>query len=658
MGRFLAKNVHQLGVLAVFLFSRVLLVLLQIRFDASPLTYYWQFADPKLLREDLLRTIFYLHSQPPLFNFFVGIVLKLFPRNYATAFSLIYFGLGILLTVCLFRLLVLLRIPKTLASILTAVFILSPAVLMYELWLFYEYPAMVLFCALSYLFCKFVARGNPLDALLTFVIATALSLMLNTFHFVWMVALVATMCILRWQSWKKVLLVGALPLAIVFGFNLKNLVVFKHFNMATYHASGALALETILRIPLSLREELQRDGKISKWSLIGPYSEKIEDYKDIARPRLWGVPVLDQITKSTGAVNRHHIVFLQMSDDLVRDGLYALRNYPDVLAPMGPKIKQWLFVTPDDCWGVPRYDKLNGYTKWYSLIFFGPGSAFLAVELVLPLAFSLVVVFRGLRKRTAKSYAVFWGFLAINVAGFNLPMIFLSGYEQQRYRFRSDALSFVLVALLMMHTWRAVLRIWQNRRSRARILRPGLVPAQATPATATDAPNQTPAQLAAPAPASGYDAQSVAEQIDLLIESLFSTLGFSCSAKPGHPPSSEPQRQLQDVRNWLDINGEAILGSRPWNFPGAITTEIGKVRFATKEDALYIILLAQPKGRTLTIDGLVLEPNSAVSMLGDKSGSLEISQFSSALTILLPHPLPPAPAYTFKVTPRPKTASC
>jgi hypothetical protein len=513
----------------------------------------------------------------------------------------------------------------------------------------------VLCCALSTFFCRFVARGHVLDALVTFVIAAALSLTLNTFNFIWMVALVATMCILGWPSWKKVLLAGVLPLAIVFGFNLKNLIVFKHFNMATYHASGALALETVLRLPLSMREELHKEGKISKWSLIGPYSVSLDDYRDIAIPRPWGVPVLDEMTKSTGAVNRHHIVFLQMADDLVRDGLYALKNYPDVLAPMGPKIKKWLFVTPDDCWGVPHYEVLDGYSKWYSLIFFGPGTAFLAVELLLPLAFSLVVVIRGLRKRIPKSYAVYWGFLAINVAGFSLPMIFLSGYEQQRYRFRTDALSFALVALLMMHAWRAGLCLWRNRRPMVRMARPVQVPVQAAQDSPKHTHLQSPSSPWLPAMAPGPDSQPVVQQLDLLIGSLFMDLGFASPAESG--PSGDNQRHMQDVRNWFEANGEAILGSQPCALPGVTAADFERLRFATKENALYIILLAQPKGRILTIDGLVLEPNSTVSMLGDKSGSLEVSQFRSVLTILLPHPLPPAPAYTLKVTPMPKTAA-
>ena len=36
-----------------------------------------QYLDPLLLKSDLLKSLFYLHSQPPIFNLFLGIVLKL-----------------------------------------------------------------------------------------------------------------------------------------------------------------------------------------------------------------------------------------------------------------------------------------------------------------------------------------------------------------------------------------------------------------------------------------------------------------------------------------------------------------------------------------------------------------------------------------------------
>src|SRR5262245_34524103 len=50
-------------------------VLLGVRFDLAPLGGSWQFLDVELLRHDLLRSLFCLHSQPPGFNFFLGIVV-------------------------------------------------------------------------------------------------------------------------------------------------------------------------------------------------------------------------------------------------------------------------------------------------------------------------------------------------------------------------------------------------------------------------------------------------------------------------------------------------------------------------------------------------------------------------------------------------------
>src|SRR5688500_4689088 len=52
-----------------------------IRFDSTSLGWFWQFVDPALLREDYLRSIFYLHAQPPLFNAYLGGVLQVAPRH-------------------------------------------------------------------------------------------------------------------------------------------------------------------------------------------------------------------------------------------------------------------------------------------------------------------------------------------------------------------------------------------------------------------------------------------------------------------------------------------------------------------------------------------------------------------------------------------------
>src|SRR5262245_2635671 len=66
-----------------------------IRFDASPLQWYWQYLDPSLLEKKLLGSLFYLHSQPPLFNLFLGVIAKVFPPEARDeAFAAIYYLAG------------------------------------------------------------------------------------------------------------------------------------------------------------------------------------------------------------------------------------------------------------------------------------------------------------------------------------------------------------------------------------------------------------------------------------------------------------------------------------------------------------------------------------------------------------------------------------
>ena len=97
-------------IISVFVLSRIVYFIVGIRFDHTPLMWFWQYADAGLLRNNLLETVYYLHSQPPLFNLFLGAILKSFPGHESLVFGLIYKALGLALAVSLFVLMRSLRI--------------------------------------------------------------------------------------------------------------------------------------------------------------------------------------------------------------------------------------------------------------------------------------------------------------------------------------------------------------------------------------------------------------------------------------------------------------------------------------------------------------------------------------------------------------------
>ncbi|MEI1377189.1 alpha-L-fucosidase C-terminal domain-containing protein [Nostoc sp. UHCC 0926] len=102
---------------------------------------------------------------------------------------------------------------------------------------------------------------------------------------------------------------------------------------------------------------------------------------------------------------------------------------------------------------------------------------------------------------------------------------------------------------------------------------------------------------------------------------------------------------------WLDVNGEAIFGSRYWIRSEDVSTQGIRVRYTTNKGNLYAVLLDTPMSQTLTIPGLILPKNAKIIMLR-ATGKLEWQQCGQNLFVTLPDmsSVKKSPAYTLKIS--------
>jgi alpha-L-fucosidase len=108
----------------------------------------------------------------------------------------------------------------------------------------------------------------------------------------------------------------------------------------------------------------------------------------------------------------------------------------------------------------------------------------------------------------------------------------------------------------------------------------------------------------------------------------------------------EPQlRRLDWLGRWLDRNGEAIHGTRPWRRAEGEASGGHRVRFTARDDDLFAIVLGTPGEKQLTLSGVRARPGAAVRLLG--GDRLAWRQEGADLRIELDGRLPSAPAHAF-----------
>ncbi|MGA7415904.1 MAG: hypothetical protein WBW33_35865 [Bryobacteraceae bacterium] len=450
-------------IVAIFSCSRCIYYWMGVRFDTENLDYYWQIIDPVLLRDDLWRSLFYLRAQLPGFNLYLGLMMHLFPSHLAAAFHATYLALGLVLGICLFLLLDCLRLSRPVALLIVIVCIVSPVTVLYENWLFYEYPLAVLFCIAALFLHRYAASHHRLDGILFFTFLACIGMLRVVYHLMWFWMIVAALIWVLPRYRRRTFLCAAGPGSLVFLVYLKSLILFGLIVPGS-DVYGATNFAYLTRFSLS-QEALV--GMAAKGAISPILLHDLEDeelVQVVPLPPKTGIPILDERLKSNGNINMDSLWMAAVGRQLRRDGAALLRAHPDVaLETIRSNILQYFLPADADFPFVDgpcaNREILSPLLKAFDLVVGGkmPAShyAFLScLTIPILLCFGLWRSMRWLkvvircRRGDARDLTIVFAFG--NIAYLTAVVILFDFTDQNRMRFEVFPLFAVLLGSLIV----------------------------------------------------------------------------------------------------------------------------------------------------------------------------------------------------------------
>lgn len=330
--RLRSLNVDHLALFALFFVQLTLNLTLHLQgleFNLDPLHHYYQFLDPAWLQDNLLASLLYQHSQPPLFNFFIGLSLKGFGET-PLVFEIFFQILALLTIWGMFLTLRLLKVNLLLSCLLVLGLIFYPAFIYFQHYLFYPLPVITLLVLALYLLVRGELDKDRRYLYVFFMALATLSLLRSTYNPLYVIAVLILLVVLRWSS-RRTLLVASLPALAILGILVaKNVLLFDQLSTSSWLGMN-LAKSSVQALTDVQKRSLVEAGLVSDVVLVPPFQDIYEYPAGIwqaAVESCQGPPALCEPFKRSGDPNFNYAGYLPISSAYLRAGLYAIRHYP------------------------------------------------------------------------------------------------------------------------------------------------------------------------------------------------------------------------------------------------------------------------------------------------------------------------------------------
>jgi len=445
----ISKDVQKL--LVVFIISRIIVMYFGIHMNYKAIFQYWQYLDMESLRNNLLQAVWYDHAQPPCFNLLLGIVVKL-SGSYAPIIFELLFKL-ITLANCLLLLQILKRTVHNIyiPLLVSLVYLLSPATLLFEAELFYTTFISLLLLVSVYFLIRFQQEESLLNSCGIFIPLVILCLTRSMYHLVWLTTLSCIM-LLYYRSrtgFTKLFISATIAILLVAGWYTKNYLIFGNFSSSSW-------------IGMNMARNVFHDNEITDSSRIEAFEpfSKLSVYKKFLsgnyEKRYRGLNDRDLLSemKNDSFINENHIDYIEISKEYMQASKQYIKSHP---ATYLKNVLQStiIFFTPATRYPLAEEQskKIIYYDIAYSfnLSHFAVGKQqrriALTISAIPKLLIYMAVFFLLLRTAMQKRRIELFNIVIICTIGFVFTVSsLLEHYENMRFRYETEPLFLVLAA--------------------------------------------------------------------------------------------------------------------------------------------------------------------------------------------------------------------
>ncbi len=321
-----------LSLSVLFLTSRVILYHF-FPFRINFLSMLNQLLDVELLKHRLWESLYYLHVMPPLYDLYVGLILKAFPPKLLPfAFASLHSLLGLGMVLMTYTITKHLTQSNKAGFVAALLFMTYPILIRFEIIPFYTYPLAFLILLNLFVLIKFLETSKKRYALLFLLLPLVILLTRNFFHIIfYFLPIAVVFCVLVWKTRRHlfvpVFIASVLFFAIGLVPNIRNQITYGIFSSSTWQGMQLYSITYF--VPKDKIDGLVTAGKVTPLVYLPRFQNSDIYYTYYHETPREGIPALNQIYKSTGEGNFNNWIYAQTAKEYQKNAFVIMQNFPE-----------------------------------------------------------------------------------------------------------------------------------------------------------------------------------------------------------------------------------------------------------------------------------------------------------------------------------------